>query len=154
MIQRKQTLYLLIAAILTGVLLFPSLAHFNGSQTEGLMNILGTCTIGQSGELTTVTSTPFSILLVLLSLIASLVTIGLFKLRVVQTKLCLMNMVMLLGLTGMIFLYGHTSAQLLKAAVAYEWYVVFPPIALILNALAYFAIKKDEALVRSVNRIR
>jgi uncharacterized membrane protein len=154
MIQRKQTLYLLIAALLTGVLFVMPLARFVGAEGSFLLNMRGIwIQMGVNEQSLALTTYPLMIL-VILSTLVSLTAVGLYKKRLLQIRLCGINLALQAGLTGFIFYYGQTTAKVLKATVSYEWGVVFPLIALVLTILAFIAIGKDEALVRSVNRIR
>jgi hypothetical protein len=61
-------------------------------------------------------------------------------------------MVLLLGLFGLFFYFTYAGFD--GAQVAFKIPVVFPIVAVILDFLAIRAIGKDEALIRSLNRIR
>jgi hypothetical protein len=61
-------------------------------------------------------------------------------------------MVLLLGLFGLFFYYTYVGIS--GAKVAFKIPVVFPIVAVILDYLAIRGIGKDEALIRSLNRIR
>ena len=154
MIQRKQTIYLLIAALLTGVLFFMPFARFAGAEGSFLLTVKGIWIQMGPGEKSLEVSTYPLMILVSLSTLVSLMAVGLYKKRLLQIRLCGINLALQAGLSGFIFYYGQTTAKILSAAVSYEWVVVFPLIALVLTILAFIAIGKDEALVRSVNRIR
>ena len=69
-------------------------------------------------------------------------------------RICGINIALQLGITGSIFYLGHVGSKNLEAAVSYNYVVVFPLIAIVLTILAMIAIGKDEALIRSLNRIR
>jgi hypothetical protein len=58
----------------------------------------------------------------------------------------------MLGLFGMFFYFAYAGFE--GAKVAFKIPVVFPIVAVILDYLAIRAIGKDEALIRSLNRIR
>ncbi len=81
-----------------------------------------------------------------------LVIIFMYKKRIRQIRMLVFTIVLLLGLFGMFFYFtyaGFTGAQ-----VAFKIPVAFPVIAVVLDYLAIRAIGKDEALVRSMDRIR
>ncbi|MBN2743803.1 DUF4293 domain-containing protein [Breznakibacter xylanolyticus] len=153
MIQRKQTIYLFISAILTGVLLMSRYADFASPTGNFYLDFRG---IWQhTGETSTLEIGAYPLMiLVSLSTLMSLVTIFLFKNRPLQIRLCGMNAVLMAGITGFIFYYGHTAAKALEAVVSYGWTVVFPIIGIVMTILALIAIGKDEALIRTMNRIR
>jgi hypothetical protein len=58
----------------------------------------------------------------------------------------------MLGLFGMFFFFIYYSLG--DAQVSYKVSIFFPLIAVILDYLAIRAIGKDEALIRSIDRIR
>ena len=78
--------------------------------------------------------------------------IFLYKKRILQIRILVFSMVLLLGLFGLFFYFAY--AGFTGAKVAFKIPVVFPIVAVILDYLAIRAIGKDEALVRSLNRIR
>jgi hypothetical protein len=80
------------------------------------------------------------------------VVIFLYKKRILQIRILVFSVVLLLGLFGLFFYF--TYAGFTGAKVAFKVPVVFPVIAAILDFLAIRAIGKDEALIRSLNRIR
>jgi ABC-type dipeptide/oligopeptide/nickel transport system permease subunit len=65
-----------------------------------------------------------------------------------------MGLALLAGLSGMIFYWGKTASKELGAELSFSWAIVLPIIALVLVFLAMKAIGKDEALIRSIDRIR
>jgi flagellar basal body-associated protein FliL len=80
------------------------------------------------------------------------VIIFLYKKRILQIRILVFSVVLLLGLFGLFFYF--TYAGFTGAKVAFKVPVVFPVVAVILDYLAIRAIGKDEALIRSLNRIR
>ena len=93
MIQRIQTLYLLIIAALMAVTLFSGLAWFAGDAGEFGLYAFGLKTA--EGEL--VQSTVYMGVLLALACALPLVTIFLFRRRLLQIRLCVVEMVLLLG---------------------------------------------------------
>ncbi len=149
MIQRIQSIYLLISALLTGSMFFMSLADLANDDTVYTLLYRG---IANSEELITQTL-PLAILVTVTTLV-SLVTIFLYKKRVLQIRLCGLNMGLLLGTTGMIYFLGSQAAKELSAEISYNIPMVFPIVALVLTFLAIRSIGKDEALIKSMDRIR
>ena len=83
----------------------------------------------------------------------TLITIFLYKKRMLQIRLCVFNCIALLGYQGVLIWYAHLLSK--SADVArLNAVVVFPVIAAILIFLALRSIAKDEALVRSLERLR
>jgi peptidoglycan/LPS O-acetylase OafA/YrhL len=126
MIQRIQTVYLLIAAALTGVMFVPAFHSFMKSYAV-FWQIAVYAGWG-------------------LSVILSLIAIFQFKKRNYQIKSCLLSM---------LFVVLPYAVIIPKSQAGnYSISVAFPLIAFILLILAIFAIRKDEKLVRSADRIR
>lgn len=155
MIQRIQTLYLFAAALFCGLMFVVPMAGFATGADSFTLTALGLR--NAAGE----TVQPVIYLTVLLALAAvlPLVTIFLYKRRFVQIRLCVAEMVLLLGacvLTGIYcylchrFFAGYYELYLSTVKVA----VVFPLAALICDFLALRGVVRDEKLVRSLDRIR
>lgn len=90
MIQRIQTLYLLIIAALMAVTLFSGLAWFAGDAASSGFTPFGLKTAG--GEV--VQSTVYMGVLLALACALPLVTIFLFRRRLLQIRLCVVEMVL------------------------------------------------------------
>lgn len=60
----------------------------------------------------------------------------------------------MLGYIGLNYYYIKSFANQLNSVISYQIIVVFPLISAILTYLAIRAIGKDEALIRSLDRIR
>lgn len=154
MIQRIQTVYLLIAEILIGVLFFVpfgEIAVKAGSIYQ--CDIRGIYLEGVPKPEIIYSSLPVDILWAV-SLILILATIFLFKNRVLQMTLAKINIFLMLGLGGLIFYYVWSIAKQLSGVYSFTIFLVFPIIAAILIYLSFRAIDKDEKLVRSIDRIR
>lgn len=86
--------------------------------------------------------------------IVSLATIFLYKKRILQMRLCsfdiILNVLTLL-LTALDIYLAHNKGD---ADIKLYWPVVIMPINVIFLYLAIRAIGKDEALVRSLDRLR
>lgn len=147
MIQRIQTIYVLVSALLVGSLFklkFADLSVNNELYTfvaRGIYN----------GEELLFDGLAIFIFIPIIALLHVLV-IFLYKKRILQIRILVFSIVLLLGLVGLFFYF--TYAGFTGAKVAFKVPVVFPIVAAILDFLAIRAIGKDEALVRSLNRIR
>lgn len=93
--------------------------------------------------------------LVFISAFLSLITIFFYKRRILQMRLCIFNLLLLLGFYGLfLFYFYHTRNRFEATAADINITVVFPIVAFILVFLATRGIRKDEMLVKSYNRIR
>ena len=135
MIQRIQTVYLFFAFICTGVLLF----------------ILPLWTT-EGRDFYFMQSPVYSVLFAL-STTLSVISIVSFKKRQNQFVMNRLNMILNLILLGLFL--NHLLNVSGETAVSEKGIGVFVPVlAIVLLALANKAIKKDEDLVKSVDRLR
>ncbi|MDR3350487.1 MAG: DUF4293 domain-containing protein [Prevotellaceae bacterium] len=129
MLQRIQTLYLLLACGLLASLFFIPVCETAGGATAysddaGLLVLL------------------------ILSIAAALGALVLYRRRTWQIRLCILNSIVLTGFQGWIACYFFT------AEAAFSVSAVFPLIAAILTLMAARYIARDDALVRNTGRIR
>lgn len=154
MIQRIQTVYLLIAEMLIGALFFVPLAEIAGK--DGHIYRLDIKGIYLEAALKSelIQSGFFLTLLCGVSLVTLLLAIFKYKNRPLQMRLSRIGIIILCGLVGMIYYYAWSIANGISGTFSLKIYFVFPLIASILIYLAIRAINKDEILVRSIDRIR
>ena len=147
MIQRIQTLYLLIIAALMAVTLFSGLAWFAGDAGEFGLYAFGLKTA--EGEL--VQSTVYMGVLLALACALPLVTVFLFRRRLLQMVLLLGSLVM----EGVYyFLSWRVFSDLTFHTQGFKPAIVLPLVCLLFAYLAARAIFRDELLVRAADRIR
>lgn len=138
MIQRIQSIFLGGALALLGLLFaLPFAAAIDAQGKEAALTGL---------------DFPLSIIQ-LLTFGATLVNIFLYKQRRRQMRLCILNGVALIAYQAFVLLSLFLLAQH-AGAVQYRVAIVFPALAAILTFLAMRGIARDEALVRSLNRLR
>ena len=141
MIQRIQSLWLLLAAITLFLLFkFP----FAGAKTQQ----------GSLIELYAASSLMMFIVAILLG-IASLVAIFLFKNRSSQKKLIWLGILLDIVLIVMMYyqmegLKENTSLQ----GQTFKMGAIFPVLYIIFMIMAYSGIRRDEKLIKSVDRLR
>jgi len=154
MIQRKQTVFLLLGIIVAVICLCMPVGFFTaqGMAPESVMTNLGiTATVGDT---TTLTVTPL-ILLLPLSIVVALVTIFLYKNRRQQMRLCIFNVFIILLWYGCCAYYAFYAKDGVEGSVFRPAFAVcLPLVSLIFYVLAYRGVKADERLVRSMDRIR
>ena len=155
MIQRIQTLYLLIATILTGSLFFLSMAEMANMQEFYELTWRGIFKVESDATQTLIIPAVALSILTIMATALSFITIFLFKKRILQIRLCGLNMGLLVGLSVLMYYMAKTGAKNLGATdLSFNLPLILPLIALVLVFLAMRAIGKDEALVRSIDRIR
>ncbi len=157
MIQRIQTVYFLAILILSGLAFFMPVANLYDSVNtffytlnyKGLLLTEGNETI----ILNNLNTWSLKIISGLIPLIA-LITIFLFKKRVLQIRLSFINMILMLGYYVILFITLIQGANRMEASWSLNIPAAFPLVCVVLNWLAIRAIGKDEALVKSLNRLR
>ncbi|MBR0340460.1 MAG: DUF4293 domain-containing protein [Alistipes sp.] len=155
MIQRIQTVYLLLATALMSLTLFLPLATIWQGGNEIIIKAwFVDGTVGFNAPLPL-----YLVILLSLTTILPLITIFLYKKRMVQIRFCVSEIVLLLGSAAFIALYCYRMCDVLAELMqdinfTLGFAALMPIVAIIPVVLAIRGIAKDEALVRSLDRIR
>lgn len=153
MIQRIQTLYLLLIVALSVAMLFLPLAVVQSGNQLFSFDVTGLYTTLGEPELVFATWGLFALTAVM-SLLA-LVTIFMYKKRLLQIRFCVFNALLMIGFYALFGFFIWTfKGQMTEASVSVKFALSFPMISLIFDYLAIRNIGADEALVRSLNRLR
>lgn len=155
MLQRIQTLYLLIIVVLSGFVLFSPVADLFDKPNALLyvVDFKGVSLVQPAGNIFQFSVWGLTAISAIVPVI-SLITIFLYKKRMLQVRLSFFNMVLMAGFYGLLFLYLWFAGQRLHAEWNLRFIDAFPLINIVLDFLAIRAIAKDEALVKSLNRLR
>ena len=134
MVQRIQTIYLLFACILTTFIFKLVFVETTVSNETPVFNSL-----------------PLTIFIGVIILL-HFVIIGMYKKRIRQVRVTVFTIILLLVLSGLFFYFtyigiGGTKVEFIIPAI-------LALATIILDFLAIYSIKKDEELIRSLNRIR
>ncbi len=155
MIQRIQTLYLLFAAILMSLTLFFPLATITYGGNEIVLKAFTIVSTGS--EIRSQLPLYLGCMLAVPTLM-SIITIFLYKKRMLQLRLCVSQIVLQVGALAFIGVYCYrvydVVSEVSKGIFSLELVSILPIIAIIFTILAIRGIAKDEALVRSLDRIR
>lgn len=151
MIQRKQTLFLLIAVVLNFLCLIFPIGEFipRGVGVNPLMYNLW-IEDGQ-GSVSFASAPLFGILF--LETIVSVVTIFRYNNRRQQIKFCSLN-ILLLVLWYITYAIVFSLNSIEDGGFKLHMVAIFPLISLILTMMAKCGVKADEALIRAADRIR
>ena len=150
MIQRIQTIYLLVVVALGITLLFMPVVQFVSPEDAAELHVFELSALGGAPlhgiwGLTLTTA--------LIPLLA-LVDIFLYRKRILQARLNIFTVMLCLGYYGVLAIY----IWLAKMSMGLEWHLIpwasIPLVCMILTLMATRAILKDEALVRAADRIR
>lgn len=155
MIQRLQSLYLLLTTLLSLLFLNGSILSFinkSGSVLKLTFSNILKLTQGQPAELVE-KLLPLSAIIILVPLV-SLITIFLFKNRKLQMRMT----IFLIALTIILILaLVHVSMSIIAkfdASIVFGYKMILPVLLLLFAFLAYRGIKKDDQLVKSYDRLR
>jgi hypothetical protein len=161
MIQRVQTLYLILAVIAIGLIFFFDICSFTpeGSEKYFIMDLYSIEEASNGKELAEPAYWLWaSILLTTLELVL-IAAIFTYKKRMKQLKLVHLSYLLEAGSIVLLsFSIDHSAALIseepgqLLTTYLFAWYM--PVVALAFSFLAARGIKKDEELVRSVDRLR
>lgn len=131
MLQRIQTLFLLSATILLSLLFFSKMAY-------------------STSEIVKYTDIRPFLILSIITTALSFFSIFLYRKRMIQIRLSVVNLVLLVCYQGWIVYYFITAPK----GTAFSVTALFPAVAAVFVFLAVKFIARDEAMVRSVSRLR
>jgi len=156
MIQRIQTLYLSIVAAACILLFFFPLAEYpNDIQGTYIFYITGVRYM-MDPPITVQFWTTFPLLLlVILTMALAFISIFLYKKRRIQLLLVNIAFLFMIILISLVLLYynGHFE-KLFNTPISYQFGIFIPLVSLGLLILASRAIRKDESMVKSADRLR
>lgn len=150
MLQRIQTVYLLLASICMVVSLLTYLAIFSFDGEIVRFEAMG---FYMNQEI--IFSTWGLFIVGNISAILSVIIVFLYNKRMLQIRLAAMNIFIILGYYGLIAFYIlKRNPELNSVFENIGIGIIMPFVAIVLTYLAIRKIGADEALVRSLNRIR
>lgn len=160
MIQRIQSIYLLFASLAALMIIIPlekfPLVKFYGEnfamhfQGVAIKNLVP----GEANPFSTYFLWPF-VCLVIIIVIIGISSIFLYKNRKKQMLAIKINILLsLLLLGGFFFYYIPVIEKTLKTIANYQFNSFLPALVLLFLVLAYRAVKKDDQLIKSIDRIR
>ena len=154
MLQRIQTIYLLLIVVLTVAMLFLPLAVLQQGDALFSFDASGVSTMAPADAELLYPSWGLFVLTAIIALVA-FVTIFLYKKRILQIRLCIFNALLMVGFYAFFaYLIYSLKEGMDGMSVSVKIALSFPLISLILDYLAIRNIGADEALVRSLNRLR
>ena len=152
MIQRKQTIYLLLAVIAMLVCLFNPIMRLTSERMGADSTVYNLWTVNAADGGYSLSVIPLFCTLVLTTVIAIL-TIFMDKNRKQQMRLCTLSILLMVVWVALYAVYGFIIYAPVGAFHA-TIYACLPVVAAILFFMARQGIKADERLVRAADRIR
>ena len=165
MIQRKQTLYMLVAVVCMTIFTFAKMFTFNAAGSSMTLYTYGYSLQEVGAEPVSQLFNLRAVCMVLLAAISTLlmlVNIFLFKKRELQLSLLMSQYALLVGIIvyGVYYVWSFSSiyAESIAADSALTnvpgWSLCLPVVTLVMNFLAVRGVASDIALLRSIDRIR
>jgi len=160
MIQRIQTIFLLLSSICMILFLIMPVWLKIDPDTGELYKVFSTYLLHQASAESNVEFTflpyAYSGGIAVLSILISWIEIFKYKNRLTQIKLGTLNSLLMTGsLVLLVYLTYNAQSDILPNILGeYKIGLLMPAAALIWNSIANRFIRKDEKLVRSVDRIR
>jgi hypothetical protein len=152
MIQRIQTVYLAFALILLGLTGWMPLGEFVSGDVVYLFTLSGVT--NTSTNEVVFNGWPLLLMEFIIAVLQVWAIFG-YKNRIRQMRITMYNLILMIGLVGAAWFFASRSMKSIGESVyAFKIALSLPIVAAIWNFLAIRAIGKDEALVRSIDRIR
>lgn len=165
MIQRKQTLYMLVAVVCMTIFTFAKMFTFNAAGSSMTLYTYGYSIQEMGAEPVSQLLNLRAVCMVLLAAISTLlmlVNIFLFKKRELQLSLLMSQYALLVGIIGYGVYYVWSFSSIYAESIADGsaltnvpgWSLCLPVVTIVMNFLAVRGVASDIALLRSVDRIR
>lgn len=150
MIQRKQSLWLVLVAILAALtFVFPFFTGIRTTVAEGLTDVNSTADILSGGELYALSNIVLMLVTAAIAILA-LVSIFMYKNRTQQRTLCFVNLILSFGLIFLYFYYKSNKYSGGTIALTSVFTFLIP----VFIVLAIRGINNDIKLLKSVDRLR
>jgi len=156
MIQRIQSLYLFAVCIILGMMFFFPIAGYYGELNTLKFTLLSVENMVPDSTLVFSDFTTYPLLLLVIGIIIiAIAVIFQYKSRVRQLKWIKINILInTILIMGIFIIYSRWLLSTAEASESFQTAAFFPLISLMFLVLAYRAIRKDEKLVRSADRLR
>lgn len=161
MIQRVQSLYLLIIFLISCLMFFgnPGFAIFKDTVADKKVKLgyMSTTTyaLSRPADAGIAVIKPLNILLIAAIGLSALAAIFLFKNTKLQKQICMYITIMAAVITVILFIdFSNISKQLPGGNTYPGLHTVWPIACAVLGVLAWSAIRRDEQLISSMDRIR
>ncbi|MCM1153305.1 MAG: DUF4293 domain-containing protein [Muribaculum sp.] len=154
-IQRWQTVFLLLVFVLMGCFTFFSLGQIQTADYTFNMTTMGLSYEGEptgTGHTGYYVTTAYFFVLSIVSALLPLVNIFLFKSFKLHRTLCIIEMMFIVAVIAVACIIGYGTFD--GAAPGWSSLALAPFLALILDIMAYNFIRRDHKLLRSSDRIR
>lgn len=157
MIQRIQSVFLFLSALVLGLTFFFPIAEFIGEKDSLILYVFKVVSlVPDSNNVYDLMFVMPLLGIVVAVILLSIVTIFMFKNRNAQLKIIRLLMLLIASMIGIIFLYFYDILEVASGAVPnFVQIGAFAPlVSLIFLYLAYRGVLKDDKLIKSADRLR
>ena len=151
--QRIQTVWWILSILCIALFATQDLLLFTPNGESIPSFVLRSSGLVEIASDTTIKSSYSLLIIEAISIIISLTSIFIYKMRAFQIRLSILNAFVLLGLVGMIAYLGF-DFQSAGASLGIKAWLALPFISIIFQALAAQGVIKDELIIRMSNRLR
>lgn len=152
--QRKQTIFLAIAAFSLVLMIFFPI--WGGEASDGVHTLFPLHYTVKNGGASNTLYFPYSItaMLAIAAATICIIEIGKFENRMLQLKLGLLNSLLMAATMASAVYLAMQTMKTAQVQGAYGYALFMPAVAMVCNTVANRFIRKDEKLVRDSDRIR
>ena len=147
-IQRIQTVYLIIAIILMVVFAFFPALSFELGGREFVYGALETGKVGVTHF------DPLMLMLIVLISLLALIDIFLYKNLQRQMTVCFVDIIIGLAMLVAICIQAYMVGTRDGVTLTWQWYLVLPVLSIIFLMLAHKSMSKDKKMLRDSDRLR
>lgn len=151
--QRIQTVWWILSILCIALFATQDLLLFTPNGESIPSFVLRSYGLVEIASDTTINSSYSLLIIEAISIIISLTSIFIYKMRAFQIRLSILNAFVLLGLIGMIAYLGF-DFQSAGASLGIKVWLALPFISIIFQVLAAQGVIKDELIIRMSNRLR
>lgn len=157
MIQRIQSVFLLLSIVAMVVMLFSPLWTKENLQTGDVVVLTTTALVyTQKAKIVTQQTTIYIAILAFTSIAFAFLSIFSYKNRMRQVMYNMLNILVLIGVLACLIYFSNKGEGLLTNPIKGNFGLGYfmPAFAVLMNSLANRFIRRDEKLVKSVDRLR
>lgn len=154
MIQRIQTVYLLIIVALLSAMFFFPLGMLQSADALYMFDVSGMRDLQAAPDQELMYPTWALFALTAVMVFVSFITIFLYKNRILQIRLSVFNAILMICFYALFAFYIWTIKTTVPVELHIKFALSFPLVSLIFDYLAIRNIGADEVLVRSLDRLR
>lgn len=158
MLQRIQTVFMLILVIAMTLVFFADIWHRENPETGavGHMNGYSLTVTNGSGEVEDELPTIWIVMVAGLSASIAIYSITRYNNRMLQIRLNFFNTLFIIGTLGLMYVFARQGEGMIGGGDGgpFKWGMFLPAVALVMNSLANRFIMRDERMVREADRIR